>query len=260
MIRLSPLHVLFTGFLFVVSLGVWADAPKPAKSGYEFIKPETRAMQDDEIENPGSLAVEAGRELFNRSPASGKSCASCHGEAGEKLDVKNIARYPVFDKAQGGIVRLQDKIESCREKQSGEPALPSNHHDLIALETFVRHLAFGEPVNVQTDGDMAEVIKKGEALYKVRYGLIDMSCAHCHDMYPGQMIRGQKISQGMGNGFPAYRLDLGDMTNLDQRIQQCLNLMRAEPFEADSEEIKLLGAYVMSRSNGLKIETPAVRY
>jgi sulfur-oxidizing protein SoxA len=36
--------------------------------------------------------------------------------------------------------------------------------------------------------------------------------------------------------------------------------MRAEPFAADSEEINLLGLYIMSRSNGLAIETPAVRY
>jgi sulfur-oxidizing protein SoxA len=36
--------------------------------------------------------------------------------------------------------------------------------------------------------------------------------------------------------------------------------MRAEPFDADSDEIKLMGLFIMSRSNGLKIETPAVRY
>ena len=95
-------------------------------------------------------------------PASGKSCASCHGDEGEELDVKNLARYPIFDKEQGGIVRLQDKIMNCREKQSGEAALPAHHHDLLALETFVRHLAFGEAVNVQTDGDMAPLLKKGE--------------------------------------------------------------------------------------------------
>ena len=38
----------------------------------------------------------------------------------------------------------------------------------------------------------------GDELYHIRFGLIDMSCAHCHDMYPGQYIRGQRISQGQG--------------------------------------------------------------
>ena len=55
-------------------------------------------------------------------------------------------------------------------------------------------------------------------------------------------------------------LDIGEITNLHQRIKQCLSLMRAEPFTADSDEINLLGLYIMSRSNGLAIETPAVRY
>lgn len=237
-----------------------AEAPKPAKSGYEFVKDETRAMQDDDVENTGFIAVEQGRELFNQSSASGKSCASCHGEMGEKLDVKNLARYPIYDKALGGIVRLDDRVNSCREKQSGETPLPAYSAELIALETFVRHLAIGEPVNVQTDGEMADLLKKGEELYRIRFGLIDMSCAHCHDSYPGQFIRGQKISQGQGNGFPAYRLDTGEMANLDLRIKQCLVLMRAEPFAPDAEESKLLGAYIMARSNGLKIETPAIRY
>lgn len=245
----------------LVAVGVaWAEAPKPAKSGYEFVKDETRAMQDDEFQNPGFIAVEQGRELFNSKPASGKSCGSCHGDDGKKLEVKNLARYPIYNKELGGIVRLEDRINGCREKQSGEKPFPAHSKELLALETFVRHLAAGEPVNVQTDGEMAPLLKKGENLYKIRFGLIDMSCAHCHDMYPGQMIRGQRISQGQGNGFPAYRLDTGEMANLDLRIKQCLTLMRAEPFAPDAEESKLLGAYIMSRSNGLKIETPAVRY
>lgn len=243
--------------MLLFTAGVHADE-KP-RSGYEYIKPETRVMQDDEIQNPGFMAVERGQELF-RQTSGEKACASCHGDNGEKLAVSNLARYPVFDAAQGGLVRLQDRIRNCQEHHAKQAVLPVNHRDLIALETFVRHLASGEPVNVQTGGEMAPLLEQGKALYHTRYGLIDMSCAHCHDMYPGQMLRGQKISQGMGNGFPAYRLDLGDMTNVDQRIQQCLTLMRAEPFEADSAEIKLLGAYIMSRSNGLPIETPAVRY
>lgn len=261
MIRFNPSRLWVGGLLLLVFGGnVLADAPKPAKSGYDFVKDETREMQDDEFQNPGFIAVEKGRELFNQQPASGKSCASCHGEAGEKLEVKNLARYPIYSKEEGGIVRLDDRINLCREKQAGDKALPAHAPDLLALETFVRHLAFGEPVNVQTDGEMAPLLKKGEELYRIRFGLIDMSCAHCHDMYPGQMIRGQKISQGQGNGFPAYRLDTGEMANVDLRIKQCLTLMRAEPFAPDAEESKLLGAYIMSRSNGLKIETPAVRY
>lgn len=231
------------------------------KSGYEFIKPATREMQDDDFENPGLLTVDRGQQLFNNTqPGADKSCASCHGEDGENLKPKALARYPVYSKKVATIVTLQQRISRCRDDNTGSKTLPTDHPDLVALETFVRNRAIGEAVNVQTDGPMADLLAAGEELYRTRYGLIDMACYQCHDIYPGQMIRGQKISQGQANGFPAYRLGTGEITTLNQRIQQCLNLMRAEPFDADSEEVRLMGLYIMSRSNGLGIETPAIRY
>ena len=93
------------------------------------------------------------------------------------------------------FVTLQKQISRCRDNNAGS-SLPTDHPDLVALETFVRNRAIGEVVNVQTDGPMAALLQNGEKLYRTRYGLIDMACYHCHDIYPGQMIRGQKISQG----------------------------------------------------------------
>ncbi len=56
-------------------------------SGYEFVKPETRIMQDNELENPGFFSVTMGQELFVQEHGENKqSCASCHGQTGEKLD------------------------------------------------------------------------------------------------------------------------------------------------------------------------------
>ena len=229
-------------------------------SGYEFITAETRMMQDDDFANPGLLAVDRGEELFNKKhESSGKTCAQCHGEEGEKLNTKMIARYPIYDTKSKEIVTLQKQIKRCRSSIT-DKTLDTDHPDLLALETFVRNRAIGEKVNVKTDGAVLELLQQGEKIYKTRFGLIDMSCYHCHTLYPGQMIRGQKISQGQSNGFPAYRLASGEITNLHQRIQQCLDLLRAEPFATVSKEIKLLGLYLMSRSNGLPIETPAVRY
>jgi sulfur-oxidizing protein SoxA len=251
--------LLFCGCLLAFS--ATAALAGEARSGYEYIKPASREMQDDDFENPGLLAVDQGQRLFNnKQNDAGKACAECHGKDGTRLNTKNIARYPVYSEDAAEIVTLQKRISRCRDANAGSKTLPTDHPDLVALETFVRNRAIGEAVNVQTQGPVADSLKEGEKLYRTRYGLIDMACYQCHDVYPGQMIRGQKISQGQGNGFPAYRLGTGEITNLHQRIQQCLALMRAEPFDADSEEINLMGLYVMSRSNGLRIETPAVRY
>jgi sulfur-oxidizing protein SoxA len=249
--------------MICVLLGVAAGHGAIAEklSGYAFIKDETRAMQDDDFENPGLISVEAGAELFNAVlKEGGKSCADCHGGEGERLDVQRIAAYPVYDAGKKEIVSLQARISACRSGIADD-RLPVNHPDLMALETFVRNLARGVPVQVDTQGaEIQALLARGEALYKTRYGLIDMSCHICHTVYAGQFVRGQKISQGQSNGFPAYRLGPGEMANLNLRITQCMNLMRAEPFPDDSDEIKLLEYYLSARSNGLPIETPAVRY
>lgn len=248
---------LLFSLLFICVVNITIAEPR---SGYEFITPETRDIQDDDFANPGLLTVDRGEELFNQKhESSGKSCAQCHGDEGEKLNKKEIARYPVFNTKTNKIITLQKRISNCRSTIT-DNELVKDHPDLVALETFVRNRAHGEKVNVQVDGPVSKLLQEGEKLYKTRYGLIDMACYHCHTLYPGQMIRGQKISQGQSNGFPAYRLDTGEIANLHQRIQQCMSLLRADPFATDSEEINLLGLYLMSRSNGLAIETPAVRY
>ncbi len=233
-------------------------------SGIEYLQPETRALQLDDFENPGLTEVERGAELFNTAPSDeARTCVECHGENGASLDKKAIARYPLYGPERGegaaAIVTLQKQIELCR-KNSGASALPADHPDLVALETFVRNLALGETVAVQTTGAVEPLLRQGEELYNKRWGLIDMSCYHCHTLYAGGMVRGQKISQGQANGFPVYRLASGEMASLQQRIQQCLTLMRAEPFATGSDENALLELYIMSRGNGLAIETPAVRY
>jgi len=107
---------------------------------------------------------------------------------------------------------------------------------------------------------MADLIEQGEVLYRTRYGQIDMSCYHCHVQHQGQMLRGQKLSQGQANGFPEYRLGKGRITSLHGRMRECFISFRAEPFDAGSEQFQLLELYLMQRGNGLPIETPAVRF
>ncbi len=242
-------------------LALVAVADAEPVSGYAFLDDSTRAIQDDEFENPGMVAVDRGSELFHELREDEvHSCSSCHGEGGREIDPQAIARYPVFDESLGGLVTLQARINHCWEIHLDRFPLSAGDSQLIALETFVRHLAKGEPVNVQTDGDMAPLLARGEALYKTRFGQLDMSCQHCHVQHQGQMLRGQRLSQGQANGFPEYRLGGGRITSFQQRLGECFASFRAEPFEAGSDEADLLELYVTARGNGLPIETPAVRF
>ncbi len=252
------LHALAT--LLLLAVPAVGAAVEPV-SGYSFLDEATRAMQDDEFENPGMVAVDRGAELFHEHrEAEEHSCSSCHDEDGAGLDAKEIARYPLFNPNLGGLVTLQGRVNYCWEIHMDRFPLTPGHADLIALETFVRNRARGEPVNVQTDGAMVALLEKGKALYNTRFGQLDLACRHCHVQHQGQMLRGQRLSQGQANGFPEYRLGKGRITSFQQRLSECFGSFRAEPFEAGSEEYDLLELYVTARGNGLRIETPAVRY
>jgi len=230
-------------------------------SGYAFLAPETQAMQDDEFGNPGMVAVDRGEALFREHREQEKhTCASCHGDNGEQLDRKKIASYPRYDRNLGGLVTLQDQISQCWETNMDRFPLLYDAPDLVALETYVRNRASGEPINVQTDGPLKALLQQGEVLYQTRLGQVGMTCHHCHVQHQGQMLRGQVLTQGQANGFPVYRLAKGEITSLHTRLRQCFVSFRAEPFDPGSEEFKLLELYLMSRGNGLAIETPAVRF
>src|SRR4029079_14553640 len=80
------------------------------RSGHSFMKPETRAMQDDDTANPGMLWVLDGETLWKRKAgAANKACADCHDNA--RISMKGVAaRYPAFDAALGRPVDLEQRI------------------------------------------------------------------------------------------------------------------------------------------------------
>jgi len=236
-----------------------ANAVEPL-SGYHFLAAATQAMQDDEFENPGMPVVDRGRMLFRQEVEPGWSCATCHGEEGEKLDHAKIARFPVYDEQQERPLTLQDQINLCRDSHLEEFPMVYDSSELVALESFVRYTARGEVIDVQTDGPMQPYYEAGRVLYHSRFGQANMSCSLCHDQHQGQHLRGQVLSQGQSNGFPEYRLGSGRVTSLHGRFSECLRSFRAEPYEAGSPEYVNLEIFVNARGNGLRIETPAVRY
>jgi sulfur-oxidizing protein SoxA len=229
-------------------------------SGFEFASPETREMQLDDFANPGMATVDYGLQLFARDGANGKSCADCHGQEGSELDTGRIARYPIYSKQRQRVITLQGQVNICWEEQLDNAPAIYDSKQSVALETLVRYLARGETVNVDISGPMKKYYEAGRELYNMRFGQLDMACVQCHDYFPGQYLRGQRLSQGHSNGFPEYRLGSGHITSFQRRVAECFISFRAQPFDFGSEDIINLEVYVHARGNGLKIETPAVRY
>jgi sulfur-oxidizing protein SoxA len=230
-------------------------------SGYTLLKQETKEMQDDDFLNQGMTAVAKGATLFASIGKNGKSCETCHGQGGKRLDLKLIASYPVLDSKTQRPITLQQRVINMWSETLGNAPLKYESDDALALEAFVRNLARGQVVNVQTGGRMAPFIEQGKKLYEeTRAGQLDMACGNCHSLYPGLKLRAQVLSQGQSNGFPLYRLADGKVVGVQTRMTQCYDQFRAEGYPYGSEEYTLLELYMNVRGNGLKIETPAVRF
>lgn len=228
-------------------------------SGYWFRADETRAMQDDEFENPGLLMVERGAELWDVvDGTAGKSCASCHNDAAETM--KGVAtHFPKWNEKLGKPVNLEQQINLCRTGNMQAEAWTYEAEPLVAMTTFVRHQSHGMPVNVQIDGPMAPFFEQGQALYYERRGQLDMACASCHEANTGKYLRSDHLSQGQTNGFPTYRLKWQGVGSLHRRFVGCMQDVRGEPYKAGSDEFVNLELYTAWRGNGLPIETPSVR-
>lgn len=228
-------------------------------SGFELMSPELQAMQTDELANPAMLWVGEGEELW-RTPAgaAGRSCADCHGEAGETM--RGVAaRYPAMDDASGRPVDLGGRIALCQARhQAAEPLAPESE-PLLSLMAFIGRQSRGLPISPPDDPRLLPFRAQGEALFEERMGQLDFACSQCHDDHWGRRLAGSVIPQGHPTGYPIYRLEWQGMGGLQRRLRNCLTGVRALPFAYGSDEFVALELHLMDRARGLAIETPAVR-
>ena len=229
-------------------------------SGYEFRTPETKALQDDDFENPAYVLLDLGAELWDTADgAAGKSCASCHGDASESM--KGIgATYPKWSAERNKAITVEQQINICREEQMQADTWKwTKDPNMLGMTIFVKNQSRGMPIAIDSSPEMEAVRKLGEEVYYTRYGQLDMSCANCHEDYYGNYIRADMLSQGQINGFPTYRLKWSGVGSTHRRFKGCMDNIRANPFKPQGEEFTALEAYMMYRAVGLPIETPAVR-
>lgn len=228
-------------------------------SGYEFRSAATRAVQDDDFQNPAFLWVEKGEENWEEAEGkAGKSCASCHGDAAESM-AKAGAQYPKWDASTKKPINLEQRINKCRTENMGAEEWAWESDELLSMTSYVRHQSRGEPMTVKVDGNMKPAFELGKKLYYDRVGQLDMACANCHEDNYGTRIRSDMLSQGQSNGFPTYRLKWQKVGSLHRRFKGCMKQVRATPYKVGSDEFVALELYVNYRGTGLPIETPAVR-
>lgn len=256
-----PALAAAAAFLFALPAFA-ADIPLPdRRSGYEFMGPDTRAMQDDDTQNPATLAVLEGEALWARKAgAAGRACADCHGDARESM-TGAAARYPRFDDASAGPIDLEGRIMQCRARRQEAPPLARESRELLALSAFVARQSRGLPVAdaVAADARLAPFLERGRALFRRRQGQIALSCAQCHDDNWGKSLAGNAIPQAHPTGYPLYRLEWQSVGSLQRRLRNCMIGMRAEPYAYGAPEYLDLALYLAWRARGMTMEAPAVR-
>lgn len=229
------------------------------RSGYSFMGPDTKAIQNDDTANPGMLWVLDGEALWkSKTGAAAKTCADCHDDA--HTSMKGVAaRYPAFDPELGHPVDLEQRINLCRTKHQQATPLPYESRDLLALTAFIAEQSRGVAITAGTDPQVEPFIARGRELFMQRQGQLNLGCTNCHDDNWDKHLAGSAITQGHPTGYPLYRLEWQSLGSLQRRLRGCLTGIRAKAYDYGAPELIELELYLMSRARGMPIETPAVR-
>ena len=253
-------------FSFAILLAAFGFAASAAeipladrKSGYDMMGPQARAMQDDDMANPGMLSVLDGEALWNtKAGTANQSCAGCHGDATQSM--KGVAaRYPAFNASRGRPLDLEGQINLCRAERQQASPFAYESRELLALTAYVARQSRAMPIGPTIDAQTQPFLEAGRAIFDLRQGQLNLSCAQCHDDQWGQKLAGTVIPQGHATGYPLYRLEWQSMGSLQRRLRNCLVGMRAEPYAAGAPEYVDLTLFLMQRARGMKFEAPAVR-
>ncbi|MEM9939405.1 MAG: sulfur oxidation c-type cytochrome SoxA [Pseudomonadota bacterium] len=229
--------------------------PSDIQSGYVFLTAETQTLQDDTFANPGYLWVDRGRALFERVRDQEPACATCH----EDGLVGAAAGFPKLDSQTGKLINLEQQVNLCRERHQNLPVLAYESEDLLALTAYLANQSADMASTVETDGALSAHLEIGREYFYTRRGQLNLSCHQCHDQNWGAKLRGDTISQGHLNGFPAYRLEWEGMGSSHRRLQDCDTGVRAEPLPAGDPVYVALELYLAARAGELPLESPAVR-
>lgn len=227
-------------------------------SGWRFRADETQALEMDDFENPGIAGVENAMANWEEVQGTeGKSCSTCHDDAESMVGVR--ATYPKWNEEAGELRTMQMQFNDCRVNRMGAEAWKYDSGKAVDMEALMAFVSRGMPMNVAIDGPAHDMWEKGKEMYYTRTGLLELSCANCHEQSYGLMIRADHLSQGQTNAFPTYRLKNTKLNSTHSRFKGCVRDTMAETYSPGSDEFVALELYVASRGNGLSVEGPSVR-
>jgi len=260
---ISPLGVIAAS----AQTGPGGQAPAEASAplqrlipNEEFLPAAVRTKQADDFDNPAFPIVQAGEAAWSKPEgAAGKACQDCHGAKPEDLVKNAVASYPKYNRAVNEVISLPTRINICRVNALHAPALAAASEQMMAMTAYLRWIARGLPAAANVSGQAAAAFERGKELYFTKIGLLQFSCAQCHDQNYGQKFGGETLSQGHAVSYPVFSLGEKRMISLHERFRMCNQLARAEPQPLGSPDYVALELYLNWRSKDLPITAPGVR-
>jgi sulfur-oxidizing protein SoxA len=267
-----PFILLFVSALGIISASAQNDtrAQAPAQTstaplkrlipGEEFLPAALRALQADDFDNPAYAFVEAGEAAWSKQEGSaGKSCQDCHGSGAKNSVKRAAATYPKFAPDVNQVITLQTRVNLCRQNGLRAPALPAGSEQMAAMVAYLRWLARGSLPSVDVTGPTAPIFDRGRTLFQSKMGLLQLSCAQCHDERFGQKFGADMLSQGHPLAYPAYSNSMARLVSLHERFRMCNQLARAEGQAENASDYLALELYLTWRGKDLPMTAPGVR-
>jgi len=206
---------------------------------------------------PYELDIDAGKELFDKPFANGKSMADCFENGG--IGIRQ--NYPYFDTRRKEVITLELAINECREA-NGEKPFKWKKGPIMQVSAYMAYTSRDKPVNVKIPNkDALAAYEEGKEHYYTKRGQLNFSCADCHMFSAGQNARADLLSPGLGHvtGFPVYRIKWEGAGTLHRRLEGCWRDSRSIYPKAQSKELRRLEYFMTYMSNGLPVNGPSVR-
>ena len=194
--------------------------------------------------------VEAGRKLWTRKFANGRSLAGCFPNGGRRI----AATYPHYESRHKRVLTLEMAINQCLKSHGEALYEPADPQTMGAVTAYVRSLADGQKVNVRVPAAAEPRYEDGRRLYFTRMGQRNYACASCHVQGAGKVYDERVLSPAVGQAARWPFIGPGGTMTLQARMRECLELMGAAPFPAGSEELNQLEYFLTQLSNGLPLK------
>lgn len=266
------LKALAVGMLVLPSLGMSQEL----KTADEY-----RAALQDKFANPGNLVVERGEQLFKekRGPKNA-SLEKCDFGKGPGVLKGAFAELPRYFKDTGKVEDLESRIVTCmvnlqgftpeeiKRKTFADQRKNEENTDLEAIAAYISVQSDGmklsPPMKHPKEKEMRAV---GEALFHLRHGPMDFSCATCHGQ-DGKRIRLQDLGNYDGNKahakktmstWPTYRVSHGVVRNMQHRMWDCMWQMRLPDVDYGSPVTVALITYLADQGRGAILDIPGIK-